>query len=561
MSACFQELLTRLDAEHVREVKVLKARIHNLEAELCVASRLSRKIQHPSEDNTTVASKTDKLPTKPPNNVTYRQLLPELKLTLPNVRVPNKSAEQRRAKMQALLNGARCDIVCGCLILLDTIIVCLQLQLQGYDIGHALNVRGYSNPAGKTSVVMLTVCTVAEYAVTVLFTLELVLRLWAFRLNFFRDRMNVFDAVVVIFSLFKWLADLTDMNPLVVRVLKLCRIARMVRFMKFSSLMDNMLLLVKCLAASVGVLAWSLCILVVVQCVAGVLVSQAVFPYLLDSSQPVNTRTLVFGYYGTFSRSMLTMFEITFANWAPPCRVLVDNISEAFTTFFLVYRCLVGFCVLNVVQAVFLQQTMKVAQEDTDVMIMQKKRAHSCWSNKLAMVFSHLDCSGDGFITRQEFADMLMEQETRLMMQSLDIEIFDMELLFRVLAGEDSVITIDEFIDGAARIKGSAKAIETIQILEELRAIQESVGVIEKEMSFVTQLRHSSHKIDVEKNVLLEKIDDALVSSAESGSGEKLDEAFDIKICDETPLPTLPRYCKFAPKPTERRESCQCSHA
>ena len=32
------------------------------------------------------------------------------------------------------------------------------------------------------------------------------------------------------------------------------------------------------------------------------------------------------------------MFEILFANWGPPCRVLVDNISEWFSIFFLIYR-------------------------------------------------------------------------------------------------------------------------------------------------------------------------------------------------------------------------------
>ena len=37
--------------------------------------------------------------------------------------------------------------------------------------------------------------------------------------------------------------------------------------------------------------------------------------------------------------------EILFANWSPPCRVLVDNVSEWFSIFFLVYRCIIGFAV------------------------------------------------------------------------------------------------------------------------------------------------------------------------------------------------------------------------
>ena len=45
----------------------------------------------------------------------------------------------------------------------------------------------------------------------------------------------------------------------------------------------------------------------------------------------------VFRYYGTFTRTLLTMFEILFANWGPPCRVLIENFSEWFSVFFLLY--------------------------------------------------------------------------------------------------------------------------------------------------------------------------------------------------------------------------------
>ena len=37
-----------------------------------------------------------------------------------------------------------------------------------------------------------------------------------------------------------------------------------------------------------------------------------------------------------------------FANWAPPARVLIDNVSEWYSLVFVIYRCFVGFAVLNV---------------------------------------------------------------------------------------------------------------------------------------------------------------------------------------------------------------------
>ncbi|CAE7369237.1 unnamed protein product [Symbiodinium microadriaticum] len=71
--------------------------------------------------------------------------------------------------------------------------------------------------------------------------------------------------------------------------------------------------------------------------------------FITDETQNLHYREEVFLYFGTFSRTFLTMFEILFANWAVPCHLLMENISEWFSTFFLVYRCLLGFAVLNVV--------------------------------------------------------------------------------------------------------------------------------------------------------------------------------------------------------------------
>lgn len=31
--------------------------------------------------------------------------------------------------------------------------------------------------------------------------------------------------------------------------------------------------------------------------------------------------------------------QVLFANWAPPCRVLIDNVSEWYALVFVIYRC------------------------------------------------------------------------------------------------------------------------------------------------------------------------------------------------------------------------------
>merc|ERR1719433_2205320 len=120
---------------------------------------------------------------------------------------------------------------------------------------------------------------------------------------------------------------------------------------------------------------------------------QMVDPFMKNESEPIELRRQVFGYYGTFWRSMVTMFEITFANWAPPCRLLLDNVSEGFGFFFLIYRCMIGFAVLSVIQAVFIQQTMQAAQADDDFVLEEKERQKTKYAEKLRKIFDKMDKS------------------------------------------------------------------------------------------------------------------------------------------------------------------------
>merc|ERR1712000_478352 len=93
--------------------------------------------------------------------------------------------------------------------------------------------------------------------------------------------------------------------------------------------------------------------------------------YILGDA--INTATAVqrhevFKYYGTFARTMLTMFEITLGNWMPPCRALVENVGEGWLMFFILHRLLIGFSVVAVINAVFMQETFKVATQDDKIL-------------------------------------------------------------------------------------------------------------------------------------------------------------------------------------------------
>ncbi|CAJ1405989.1 unnamed protein product [Effrenium voratum] len=192
--------------------------------------------------------------------------------------------------------------------------------------------------------------------------------------------------------------------------------------------------------------------------------------FLEDESQDLGLRNEVFKYYGTFSRTILTMFEILFANWSPPCRVLVENISEYFSIFFLVYRCIIGFAVLNVVGAVFVQQTMKIASTDEQLAFKQKERELASYTRKVKKLFQTMDVSGDGTINFEEFSKLVQSPMLQFLLSQLDLEYHDLLSLFEFLDNGDGQITLAEFIDGAAKLRGNAKALDIWRIETKIEA-------------------------------------------------------------------------------------------
>jgi len=295
---------------------------------------------------------------------------------------------------------------------------------------------------------------------------------------------NIPDVIVVIVGILDWaMSGLFPVNPMIIRLVRLCRLSKGLRIIRSATMLESLRMLLKCGAASYVTLFWSLCVLLVIQCIAGMIISQLVRGYIeVPSSDPETKKIqqMVFNYYGTFTRSMLTMFEVTLANWSPPCRVLVDHVSEAYSILFIIYRCLVGFAALSVINAVFIQKTMSVVQQDKEVMIMMKQKSQAASCAKLRELFHHLDTSNDGRISWEEMQGVLDSKLLQSWMSALEISSDDLEGLFEMLDDGDGHIVLDEFTRGAERIKGPAKAFDMMRVFKSIERLQRQMETMIK---------------------------------------------------------------------------------
>jgi len=380
--------------------------------------------------------------------------------------------------MKGWVQNSVFELIVAGLIVINTLVMAIETQYLGLKVGHELEFRGMNEsshelwgPSAESAFLAM------ERIFTVIFTCEVTIRIVLFRCDFLRSPFNWLDIVIILAGLADWILHgvWAIPNATLARLIRLLKVSRGIRIIRMSKILDSLHLLLKCVSSSVATLLWTFGLLAVIQCVAAMAFSHSVRNYLQDSSKPLEERRQVYSYYGTFTRSMLTMFEIMLANWGPACRVLVDNVHESFSFVFVAYRCCAGFAVLNVISAVFIQQTLKVAHNDKEVMISQKQRAQEDYVRKLKALFFQLDTSGDGLVSWDEFQQMLTDVRLKAWLNALEIEPTDMEEFFHILDDGDGELTIDEFVLGISRLRGFAKAIDMAHLMALVKRIDTKV--------------------------------------------------------------------------------------
>ncbi|CAL1163318.1 unnamed protein product, partial [Cladocopium goreaui] len=294
-------------------------------------------------------------------------------------------------RMYIWLQSHRFDMLITSLLCLNVIWMGLELQYSGAWTGVKLGVFKDTVVPVHLRPTFDVMFMVGDNVFTALFTVDVVVRIVVLRLKFWKNCMNYIDVIVTLASLLQLvISTWTNVNPVLFRILRIGKLARALRVVTMSNTLASLELLTKCLQSSVE----------------------------------------VFRYYGTFTRTFLSMFEILFANWGPPCRVVVENISEWFSLFFLLYRCVLGFAVLNVVNAVFVQQTMKTASSDEELAFKQKERDVAMYTRKVRKLFNSMDETGDGCLNLEEFQKLAQSPKLKFWMSQLELEYHDLLSLF-----------------------------------------------------------------------------------------------------------------------------------
>eukprot|EP00435_Cladocopium_sp_Y103_P040890 s1234_g11.t1 len=313
------------------------------------------------------------------------------------------------SSMKNFVRGPFFETSFAILIMINTIFMALEYQFNGLLVGLEIEYPNLSTVTSKHWPWAKDTFEGAEWFFGLAFSGELLLKLGGLRCGFFKDPWNYLDVLIVMF----WIIDVLPLDPMLIRILRLAKLLRLVKLAKSIKSFDSLYLLTASIASSASALVWSGVLICIVQLSVALVLSTFLLPYCTDLSIPEGDRFEVYRYFGTFSRSMLSMFELTLGNWVPISRILSEKVSEWYTIFTLAFQVILGFAVIKVITGVFLTETMKVASMDDSIMLKSKERAVRLHKEKMSRLFAHADLDANGGIDCVEFHTLLADREVR----------------------------------------------------------------------------------------------------------------------------------------------------
>jgi len=373
-----------------------------------------------------------------------------------------------------IVRSKKFEIASIFLIFLQAILMCMELQYKGLEWGYDLGLDRYPRHGEDEWPWAQEFFEIGHRCITILFTAEVVFRMLGKRKAYLYNKWSFFDCVLLTFM---WLeaTELINFSTSYFRLLRLLLIARTAQFMMAVSGFDTLFLLVKSLKAGLGAMLWSFTLLLILQCAVGLFISQILSEVIEDDSYDEDVRVQVFKYFGTFVRTLLTMFEISLSNWVPSCRFFMDNVSDSFAFFYIIYQNMICFAVIRIIAAIFICETNRIASADDTVAMHRRSQNHALQISKLKALFHELDDTGDGYLQWEEFRSMVEDKLLQAWAHSIEVNTSASELeeLFVALDDGDGKVSMDEFIDGMLNHRGQARSVDVLALRTAARKMEQ----------------------------------------------------------------------------------------
>jgi len=356
----------------------------------------------------------------------------------------------RQEPIKAIVENDVFDYVMG-------IILCLNAASIGWEVNYKASHIDEATP---------DYFKVAEICFCVAFTIEVTLRMLAYKIAFLYRKdwqWNVFDSVIVILQIVELLTqeaegpDPEDSGSgtfeavSFLKILKFGRVVRLVRMVRFIPSLKSMVYLI---AASLGSFFWTIMLMMLLIYGVAIYFTDVVTDYRKARGEQANQE--IVDSWGTLMFSVLSLYQAILGgiDWRDLFDPLNKEVSSPLVVLlFLLYIAFATLVMLNLVTGVFVEGAQRIIRQDKDAELVKHVKK----------LFAKTDRNDDSEITWAEFERRIGENDKSIddYFKAVDLNRDEARNLFKLLDHDESgSLCADEFVHGCLRLKGPAKSVD-----------------------------------------------------------------------------------------------------
>lgn len=333
-----------------------------------------------------------------------------------------------------------------------------------------------------------------ELVFCLIFLAEVSARLYYHRMVFFTNVhskwWNIADLTIVTLSVL----DTFILTPMgssggagrLISMLRFLRLLRLIRLIRLFRLFKELWLVANGLMESAKTLCWVALMIMAFIYICAIFTTLVIGKndklydqYFLDSGGWDHEV-----YFRTVPRSMFTLFQIvTFESWSERIVRHVMQKQPGMVIFFVIFMAICSFGLLNIVVGVVVESTLATSEKDESKVKRAQERDRQRVFDHLREIFEGADEDGSGTLTLGEVQKAISKPEIYNKLKMIDFPVEDPKSIFMILDYDNTCeLSIDEFISGCIRMKGTAKSKDLLAAQVAVDTMKRHYTYFEKEM-------------------------------------------------------------------------------
>lgn len=263
---------------------------------------------------------------------------------------------------------------------------------------------------------------------------------------------------------------------------------RVLRLLRIFSLIRDLRLMVCSLMQSFSSLFWALMLLIVITYLAAVFFMQGSLIHMASTEPGSAFRDEIRVWYRTLPRAFVTVTMCVTGgmDWVEAVRPL-SRIHWFYEMAFILYIFVVVIGVLNVLTGIFVERAQEMSGLDPDLIIQGEIKRNKAFLAQMKGFFEEADADKSGMISWDEFKEYVRRKDIQAYLATQQLDAHDARQLWSILnVDDDNEVNIDDFIFGCMRLKGSAKSVDVVALLQESRKHQkrmkDSICTLEEQL-------------------------------------------------------------------------------